>query len=303
MVGFVLFLLVAGGSLVLLLAALMAWELTHPPRRTAAFAIARSLPVDPGDLQLPFQECALQRPDGARLPWWLISTRESEFPDVAVVLLHGWGRSRIDSLGRVRPWQSLVGSIAIPELRGHGDSTGGISRCGDLEVRDILALIDQIPASRIVLVGHSLGACTALWAATISDRVAAVVAYGPYSHVQVPMNNRLAAKSMPGPPVSSLALLMVRLLGGIRFRENLDCRPAVPMLVLQGRDDRITPGPDVEAVARSLGARLEWLEGGHEDTHLVNPSHHDDIVRAFARDALASRSQAPSQAPITPGRR
>ena len=46
--------------------------------------------------------------------------------------------------------------VVAPDLRGHGASTGRFDF--DAAVEDVLALVEQLPARRVVLVGLSLGA-------------------------------------------------------------------------------------------------------------------------------------------------
>ena len=97
----------------------------------------------------PLDAHHLARPD-ATIRYWSGGT---EGP--TVVFLHGatldheaW-RPQTDALrDRYR--------IVVPDLRGHGASTGRFDFHAAVE--DVLALLDELPAQRIVLVGLSLGA-------------------------------------------------------------------------------------------------------------------------------------------------
>src|SRR5262245_2483315 len=104
--GLLILLTTAFVLLVALLTVMLMWEMTHPPRHTAAYAIARNMATSPDDAGLPFESWMLDRPDGARLPVWdarriqpgdAADTRENfEPPRPTAIFLHGWGHSRID---------------------------------------------------------------------------------------------------------------------------------------------------------------------------------------------------------------
>ena len=282
MVGLFIIFVFAAVLLTLLIAAILAWDVTHPARRTAAWALAHGYPLDPKDIGLPFEECSLDRPDGVKLPYWKISNARATDPSLAVIILHGWGRSRIDSLSRVGPWRSLASCILVPELRGHGEASASISRLGDEEVSDLVDLIHSVDHERIVLVGHSLGACTAIHAASTTDRIAGVVAYGPYTHARVPMSNRLRVKGLPARPFSDLALGLLRFVAGVVPPRTLDAKSGCPVLIIHGRDDLLSPESGIREIADRLNACVEWVDGAdHENAHLVNTEHHDQSLRAF----------------------
>ncbi|MFD1506008.1 alpha/beta fold hydrolase [Georgenia yuyongxinii] len=81
----------------------------------------------------------------------------------------------------------LVGAgfaVATTDLRGHGESDPTFTEYGDLPTgQDALALADALSPDRpVVLVGSSMGAGAALWAAAERpDRVAALVLLGPFA--------------------------------------------------------------------------------------------------------------------------
>src|SRR6267142_2192313 len=146
MIGIVILLAIALALLVAMLTSMLAWEITHPPRHTVAYALARGMASSPDDLGLEFESWTLDRPDGARLPIWDISNPKSEIENpqsLTAVFIHGWGHSRIDALARIKPFDQICLRIIMYDLRGHGDAEGSVSRLGDGEDHDLIALLQR----------------------------------------------------------------------------------------------------------------------------------------------------------------
>ena len=99
-----------------------------------------------------------------------------------VVLVPGMGDLR-------STWRELVGPlvgagyrVAVTDLRGHGDSDTTFRTHGDLATAgDVLALVDHLGGGPAVLVGNSMGAGAAAYAAAERpDAVAGLVLFGPF---------------------------------------------------------------------------------------------------------------------------
>jgi 3-oxoadipate enol-lactonase len=91
----------------------------------------------------------LVRPD-ATIRYWTGGTPGGR----TVILLHG---ATLDH----RAWSPQVDALqdrfrlVVPDLRGHGESTGSFDF--EAAVQDVFALLDELPAGPVVLVGLSLG--------------------------------------------------------------------------------------------------------------------------------------------------
>jgi pimeloyl-ACP methyl ester carboxylesterase len=184
--------------------------------------VARGQPADPGDLGLAFEAWTLDRPDGPSLPVWEIEGRGQEAaggqPACTAVFVHDWGESRIDMLGRLGPWDELCRRLVLYDLRGHGDATGGSSRLGHREDRDLLSLLERLGEGPYLLVGHAMGAGIAIAAAAGVPPpidIAGVVACGPRGDFGATLKDRLRAAAFPARPLADLAMLWLWL-GGIR---------------------------------------------------------------------------------------
>src|SRR5690606_31743672 len=148
MLGLLILLGVALALVLLVLSIIMLRQATHPPRRTAAYAVARNLPVDPGEMNLAHDQWNLERPDGAELPVWGTIGRRTLAARITAVFVHGWGHSRIDSLSRITPWLQWCDRVVLYDLRGHGEASDGITWLGFREDDDLLALLERLAAER-----------------------------------------------------------------------------------------------------------------------------------------------------------
>jgi len=96
-----------------------------------------------------------------------------------LVLLHGWGRNKNSLLSYGLTFAQQGYRVIIPDLRGHGNSTGDWVSFGAEEGRDISALMDKLAINKYDVIGFSLGASTALHTASLDKRVNQVVAVAP----------------------------------------------------------------------------------------------------------------------------
>ena len=98
---------------------------------------------------VPLYEHVLLRPD-ATIHYWTAGPTDAPI----VVLLHG---ATLDHQAWAPQIEALAARffVVVPDLRAHGASTGHFGFHAAVE--DTLALLDELPSRRIVLVGLSLG--------------------------------------------------------------------------------------------------------------------------------------------------
>jgi len=317
-VGLVLLILIATALASAVAVISIALEALRPRRRTVSWALANGTPADPEALGLSreqWREWSVRSADGLELPVWELDGAESAGP--IVVIVHGWGRSRWDSLRRVPSLLSFASKIVLPDLRGHGEAPGR-TRLGAVEVDDLRRLLDQLHtsnATRVILIGHSMGASIVLRCALsmlqrdrapssglssaplVVPRIAGVMALAPYDRVVTPIAARLRLRALPRWPFASLAVALLRL-AGIRDRSlSLDAaRLAVPLLVITAEDDVISPAADGRAIAAAVPdsrGRMTTMPGGHHaDPGIEDPIVFDQLLREFITSGQQSSDAA-----------
>ncbi len=112
-------------------------------------------------------------------------------PKATVIILHGLYEQKNQFPYWL--WGQIIATagyrVVMPDLRGHGHSTGQWITFGKLETRDISHLIDQLEQKKLTtgklcILGGSLGAAIAIELAATDDRIDSVVALAPYSTLQ-----------------------------------------------------------------------------------------------------------------------
>ncbi len=277
----------------------IAWDAAHPPRKGFAWALATGRPRSPESLEMIASEQTLPGLDGVNCPAWHIEgTGPLHAP--TLLMLHGWGRSRWDSLSRLEPLLPCVREAWLPDLPAHGEHAAGNCWVGVREpiaVADMLAQIAaQRPGAPIVIMGHSLGAGVAIRGAIVAlERnipVVGVIALSPYRDLRSPIPGRLALRDLPSWPFTPLALRMLAWVG--RMDEPLEhdaARLHCPALLVACEDDSISPADDATLIAQAMPhATLMVLPGDrHDEPGATDRTRFEASLQAFVRGVTPTR--------------
>ena len=234
-------------------------DAVRPARRSMGWALGQGLPASPEDLNLQSEERNTVLSDGVMPAWWIRG--RAPHSGRAVIVLHGHGRSRWDSLRRINHHAQDAALIVTPDLRGHGDAPG---RCAlaRREAGDVCILMAEIeaeyPGISITLAGHSMGAVVAIHAA--AQRAAAgapieeVITWGAYDRVATPLNARLKLRSLPARPFSDAILWMcTRVNGPERATQKAAALLGTTRLTMHADSlDEVSPLADSQAIAAAL---------------------------------------------------
>ncbi len=237
--------------------------LTHPHRKTYAYAVARGRAGDPSELPGAGRAYTTWtfKSGGYTFSVWDIPG-DAGAGGPMVIMSHGWADSRLGALVRVPCLIAGASRVIVWDSRGHGDAPG-VCRLGTAEVEDLLALIETIAgrgeSSPLVLYGWSLGAGVSIAGAARSGAVSGVIAEAPYRLALTPARNVLRGFRLP----YRLNLRPAFWILGVAFGvgpgwRSFDRAPhaaqlACPLLVIHGEDDAVCPVVDAREIAAAAG--------------------------------------------------
>ncbi len=250
------------------------------------------------------------RPDTEPPPWEPIETRAADGTRLAgawrasavaegrtLVLLHGFAEDRASLVGRAEAMAVRGWNVAVLDSRGRGQSGGDRTSFGGREADDLIAWIDSLaqrvgPGFSLAAWGRSMGSAIALRAAASDPRVRALVLEAPYPDLTPTVAAWLRRLRLPGVFAGGILRRAGRLAGVSLTRPrpiDLAPRVEVPVLVLHGTNDRISPLADARrlAVAFPRPAPVIDIEGArHSDVFDVGGDVLADRIAAFLDEAI-----------------
>jgi len=233
--------------------------------------------------------------DGQQIGAWLARGDSSRG---CVLMAHGIGACRAEFLPLIEFLAGEGFTTMTISLRAHGDSSGAANDFGYGARHDLIAAVEfleaEFPDRRIFVVGRSMGAAAALFAAEeLGDRVAGYLLESPYKGLKTaagrrlqglpPLLNRIA---YAGLQVWSRAFLPVSA-EQIAPAKHAEFIPQhVPVVVLAGGEDREAPPDEVRATfeqVRSHGKFIVFEGVAHAQIYQRSPDrYHETLLELIA---------------------
>ncbi|MBB6431442.1 alpha/beta hydrolase [Algisphaera agarilytica] len=273
-------------------------EVPGPPQVSLAYWV-----MEPGPAKVSFIRDSEQTAAPAAAPGWryvdskerpgkgLVRTERGPTAPGAearatVVVLHGWASQvrTTDTLWHLSATLADAGCrVILPDLRGHGDSTGEYVTSGFREVEDLSALLDHVEAQHgpsplpVGVIGHSYGGGVAIQWAAHDSRVQGVVGLAPLADIRPSMLPGVRAFARQFRPISWFFYLnwavnqqaINEAQAKIEERTGTDMatnnalyqitRVEVPVLILQGAEDEATPLEGAEKLRDANPDRVELV--------------------------------------------
>jgi pimeloyl-ACP methyl ester carboxylesterase len=232
----------------------------------------------------------------ASLSTWVLEPPDAAPPRGTVVVLHGIRLDKRSMLPAATALAEAGFRSVLPDLRGHGRSSGQHLTYGLVESRDISELLDALAARGMALgpvgvYGYSYGGATAIHLAARDPRVVAAVSVAAFSSLRVAARDYLR-RYVPGlePAVPDTWLDDAIDQGG--RMADFDPDAAAParsaahtrakILVVHGTLDEQIPVAHAETLERSAPGHVQklLLDGQTHASVLSDPKH---IVTDAAR--------------------
>jgi pimeloyl-ACP methyl ester carboxylesterase len=283
-------------KLILLLIVMVGVVLATPRLLRRAFAPRdREVGSNPSDYGLLSTDLWIAGTNGKRLhAWWI----PADGPAPVVIVLHGWSGNSGDMLP-IGPGLLESGFHALfLDARKHGESDDedfmSMPRFAeDLEAA-IGSMLERDDVTGIGVIGHSVGAAAAIYAAARNPAIDAVVAVASFAHPAEMMR-----ENFPFPmPVTWAILRMVERMIGHRYDDiaprNRIADVEVPVMLMHGDADSVIPFQDsIDLRDRLPGSQLVIVPGGtHSDLEAFEPFFPavDEFLRKHLSPAVIPRS-------------
>ncbi|MDX1671931.1 MAG: alpha/beta fold hydrolase [Balneolaceae bacterium] len=239
---------------------------------------------DPAAANLNYRDVTFRSGEEFNLHGWYIPHDDAR---ATLLFFHGNAGNISGRVHLLRKLHDAGFSTLIFDYRGYGRSQGTPSEEGTY--RDAKAAWEfltgelEIPASRIVLFGRSLGGAVAAWLATQTDPAGLILESTFISAA------RIGADVYPFLPVRKL----------IRFEYNTAERIKklkIPILIAHSREDELIPfehGKALYEMAQEPKYFLE-MQGGHANGYAETGAEYLQALRDFAQRAVGQPPQAGS---------
>lgn len=279
--------MIAGGSLALLAGLL---GIVLPLGIHFGFKAPRiPLQGTPAQLGLRFQDVRIPTARRRLLAGWLIpavadcglgraaSTQANQRHLATLLILHGWGSNAEQMLPLAGPLARAGFNLLLINARNHGgsdsDTFSSLPRFAeDLEhAVDWLRQAHRQRATKVAVIGHSVGAGAALLAASRHPAIDGAISLSAFAHPA-----EVTARVMAHLPVPRLAVALVvrytEWLIGHRFDAiapiNSIRSVRCPVLIAHGNADRLVPFEDAQKIAHQCTRQDSQLiaiaDAGHD---------------------------------------
>lgn len=264
------------------------WNLTHPKRE--------AINATPADEGLTYNDIQFKsREDNLTLSGWLLRSQANE---KTVILAHGYRKNRLQNdvpaLPIAKDLVSKGCNVIMFDFRNSGISDGNLTSVGQYEVRDLLGAVDYVKSQpglnqKIILMGFSMGASTAILAGAREPAVAAVIADSPFADLNTYLNDNLSIwTELPSFPFNKAFFIVVPKLTGLRMDmvspiREISYLSGRKLLLIHGESDVDIPIKNSEALAGMLPNTqlLRVPEAGHVKSYATATSLYLNTVNNF----------------------
>lgn len=231
------------------------------------------------------QEVSITSSNGKNLH--AVEFRNPSNSDVWVIQIHGWTNMTREMSAYAKGYYERGYNVLIPELRGHQNSESKyitMGWCDRLDIVDwINSIVEELPKSKIILSGVSMGGATVMMATgeKLPENVKLAIEDCGYTSVKdIFVDQSFRAYHAPAFLTIPPASLMCKILNGFFFKEG-SCitqlkKSVTPTLFIHGDKDNFVLPPSVDLVYDACTAEKE--------KHIIKGAVHALSVHYFPEE-------------------
>ncbi|MGA0275417.1 MAG: alpha/beta hydrolase [Dehalococcoidia bacterium] len=242
--------------------------------RLLLYGPERSYRGTPEHLDMDYEDVFLETSDSIRIHSWLIRGPEK----LVFLIFHGNGGNISVRLDQYRDLNNRLGaSVLAVDYRGYGQSDGTPSEDGLYEdARTSLEYVNrELPDSKIVVFGRSLGSAVASNLAQNNPQIDALILEAGLSSIQ-----QVMFEYSPWTKYSPVRFILRANYPTLEHVKNIRC----PVLILHGTADSTVSHGNSKRIfaAANEPKQLELIEGGdHDFLDQVNPEKYYESITSF----------------------
>ena len=255
---------------------------------------------NPGDVGLAYEEVVFPDIDeDLILQGWFLTGNSN---DRVVITVHGNEANRDDpTIGTLDIAAALIDhgyNVLMFDLRGCGESEGGMVSGGYHEKKDVLGAVEYVRKrgfSNIGVIGFSLGSVSTLLAAAETKDIDAIVADSSYADLNDIMGPEFSKRTKAPQILLKPMLFMIKVMFGVDFSaiRPIDCVPEInprPIFFIHGEEDDTIPVEHAERLYHAVENPLNrlWIvpNTNHVRAYTTNSEEYIINVTEFFDTAL-----------------
>jgi len=245
------------------------------------------------------EEVSFSSADDVRISGWFFKADATDAP--AVVLCHGIWTGRRECLPLALRFREAGYNVLCFDFRAHGQSDGRFTSVGHHETNDVIGAVQylksrpEVDASRIGVIGFSMGAAATIQAAARCPDIAAVVADSAYaSFLDAARYSFRVVTRVPQFPMANLAMRWAKWIVNVDANQlrpvDVIARIAPrPVFLTHGGLDEIVPVRHAHSLFQAAEEPKElWIvpDAHHVGARDTDPDTYFARVEAFLAEAL-----------------
>jgi fermentation-respiration switch protein FrsA (DUF1100 family) len=242
--------------------------------------------------------------DGVNISGWFFPSAQPH-PAPSLLLCHGIWTGRRECLPLALQFHAAGYNVLCFDFRAHGLSGGRFTSVGLHETNDVIGAVEhlsqrpEVDATRIGVIGFSMGAAATIQAAARCPKIAAVVADSAYAtFLDAARYSFHLVGHLPHSPFVPLATRWAKWMINVDAHQMrpIDAIGRIaprPILITHGDLDEIVPLRHAHTLFKAADEPKElWIVPGahHVEARELLPSEYFGRVEAFLAEALSVRA-------------